>query len=421
MRRMVSATGFLLLIAGMAGAQTMQVLHSFSGTDGSHPYGLISDAAGNFYGVALTGGGAQNCCGTVFELSPSGTGYKTTVLHRFAGGRDGSNPIGNLLLDAEGNLFGITAQGGVTAKSCENTCGTVFELSPKIGGGWTYAQIYRFLGVGAGDGAEPYAGLIEDASGNLYGTTRIGGKLVAPKYCGATGCGTVFELSPGAGTWTETVLYKFAGDLDGNYPESPVAFDANGNLDGATSQGGGGPCSTGPYGLGCGTIFQMVPSSGTWTENVLYRFQGSDGNIPFDALIFDAAGNLYGAANLGGANGDGSIFQLTQGSGGTWTETTLFSYSSNEDGADPGGGVTMDSSGNIYGTSFEAGAHDAGTVIELTPASGGGYTSSLIFSFSGRGGSGPDGNLLLDASGNIYGTVGYGGAKGDGLVFKITP
>ncbi len=419
MKKLIFHLNFLLLVVCGAGAQTGQILHSFSGMDGKQPFGLISDAAGNFYGVANAGGGTQNCCGTVFELSPVGAGWKMTSLHLFAGGQDGANPIGSLAFDAHGNLFGVTESGGTPGKPCKTTCGTVFELSPKSGGGWTYTQIYRFQGNSIGDGATPDAGVIVDSSGNLYGTTEFGGLMVSPKQCLAAGCGTVFELSPSAGDWTETVLYKFGGNSDGAYPRSPLLFDSAGNLDGATSQGGGGDCNLNTG--GCGTIFQLVPSSGAWTESVLYAFQYVDGEIPYQALLLDGAGNLYGAANIGGANGAGSIFKLSPGSGGSWTETTLFDFQ-NADGYWPAGGLTMDASGNLYGTASGGGAGDAGTIFKLTPASGGGFTFSLVTTFRGLdGGSFPDGNLLLDSAGNIYGTAGYGGEKGDGLVFKITP
>jgi uncharacterized repeat protein (TIGR03803 family) len=422
MKKTSAHLSFLLLLVCAAGGQTVQVLHTFSGGDGSLPFGLISDAAGNFYGVTQTGGGTQKCCGTVFELSPAGTGWKSTVLHHFAGGQDGANPIGNLVFDTHGNIFGVTESGGTPTRPCKSTCGTVFELSPKSSGGWTYAQIYRFQGNSVGDGAVPDAALLVDAAGNLYGTTQLGGLITAPRQCLTGGCGTVFELSPMAGGWTETVLYKFPGNSDGAYPRSPLLFDANGNLDGATSQGGGGSCSLGFGQSGCGTIFQLVPSHGTWTENVLYRFQFANGEIPYQALLLDAEGNLYGTTNIGGANGVGAVFELSPGSGGSWTETTLYNFQGSTDGTWPAGGLTMDASGNLYGTASGGGAGDAGTIFKLTPASGGGFTFNLVYSFrGGNGGSFPDNNLLLDSAGNLYGTDGYSGAKNDGLVFKITP
>ena len=411
---------FLLLLISPVVAESGQILHSFSGTDGSHPFGLTSDAEGNFYGVANAGGGAQNCCGTVFELSPEGIEWKATVLHRFEGGQDGSGPIGTLAFDANGDLFGVTESGGAPGKPCKSTCGTIFELTPKSGGGWTYSQIYRFLGNTAGDGSGPDAGVIVDAGGNLYGTTEFGGLVTSAEQClEAAGCGTVFELSPGAGGWTETVLYKFAGNPDGAFPRSPVLFDANGDLDGATSRGGGGDCT---LDTGCGSIFQLVRSGSTWTEHLLHGFQSAEGLIPYQGLLLDGVGNLYGVANIGGPSGVGSVFELSPGPGGSWTESTLFGFPQNSDGYWPAGGLTADASGNLYGSGSGGGAGDAGTIFKLTPASGGAFTFSLVAGFEGaEGPSMPNGNLVLDSAGNLYGSAAYGGAKGDGVVFKITP
>jgi uncharacterized repeat protein (TIGR03803 family) len=423
MKKMVLSSIFSLLVACLASAQSRRVIHTFSGMDGSTPFGLISDVSGNLFGVAQSGGGGgtNNCCGTVFELSPVGTGWKTTVLHHFSGGQGGSNPIGSLALDAGGNLFGVTSSGGTTATPCHSTCGTVFELSPKSGGGWTFSIIYRFLGNSAGDGAGPDAGLILDATGNLYGTTQFGGLVTGPRQCINTGCGTVFELSPTGGGWTETVLYKFSGSPDGAYPRSPLLFDASGNLDGATSQGGGGSCNLGSAQSGCGTIFQLVPSSGVWAENVLYSFHITDGETPYQGLVSDSTGNLYGTTNVGGAFSSGVAFQLSPGSGGVWSETILHNFQGNADGIWPAGGMTMDASGNLYGTASSAGAHDAGAVFKLTPTSGGAFSLSVLTDLDGTNGGFPDGHLVLDAAGNIYGTGGFGGLKNSGVVFKITP
>jgi uncharacterized repeat protein (TIGR03803 family) len=417
----IMRVSFLLLVVCTAGAQSRQILHTFSGMDGSAPFGLISDAAGNFYGVANVGGGTKYCCGTIFEVSPVGGGWKTTILHDFGGGQGGANPVGSLAMDARGNLFGVTQSGGTPTKPCNSTCGTVFELSPKSGGGWTYSVIYRFQGNSVGDGSVPDSGVIVDAAGNLYGTTQLGGLVTSPRQCSSGSCGTVFELSPGAGGWTETVLYKFSGNPDGAYPRSPLLLDANGNLEGATSQGGGGRCSTGFGTNGCGTIFQLVPSGGGWTENVLYRFQGSDGEIPYQGLISDAAHNLYGTTNLGGLHGWGAVFELSPISGGGWSETTLYNFQGSADGIWPAGGLTMDTSGNLYGTASGGGAHNAGTVFKLSQASGGRFTFGLVTSFTGNDGSFPSGNMVVDGAGNLYGTARFDGQKGHGVVFKITP
>ena len=402
-----------------ASAQTETVLFSFTGTDGAQPSGLIADRAGNFYGVTRANPGSV-CCGTVYQLSLVSGQWQAVVLHQFTGGLDGSVPVGTLAMDARGNLFGVTQSGGLMKGRCYSNCGTVFELSPTSGGEWNYAQIYSLRGAEAGDGEQPDAGVILDSAGNLYGTTQIGGAMSKLPQCPVFGCGTVFELSPSSGGWKETVLYKFSGGSDGAGPRSPVLFDAHGNLLGATGQGGGGHCNTGS-GTGCGTIFQLIPSSGAWTENVLHRFNGSDGDTPYQALTLDAAGNLFGSTNVGGTSEGGVVYELSPGLDGNWTETTLHDFISSTYGIWPAGGLTMDSFGNLYGTASAGGADNAGTIFKLTP-NGVGFSFSLVNSFDGaHGGSYPDGNLLVDRAGNLYGTAGSSGVNGYGVVFKVAP
>ncbi|MFI5115931.1 MAG: choice-of-anchor tandem repeat GloVer-containing protein, partial [Terriglobales bacterium] len=274
----------ILLVTGIGAAAQEKVLYTFQGGtgDGAFPQaGLIFDTAGNLYGTTSLGGAYG--FGTVFELTPTAGGTWTEkVLYSFKNdGTDGSNPKAGVIFDAAGNLYGTTSLGG--AGVCQGAgCGTVFELTPAAGGTWTEKVLHSF--GGATDGVIPEAGLIFDAAGNLYGTTGYGGPY---------NWGTVFELTPAAGgTWTENVLYSFQGGADGAGPAAGLVFDAAGNLYGTTEVGGAGVCQ----GNGCGTVFELTPAAGgTWTENVLYRFQsGADGANPYDALIFDAAGNLYG-------------------------------------------------------------------------------------------------------------------------------
>src|SRR5664279_5403051 len=202
------------------------------------------------------------------------------VLHNFNNnGTDGTFPQAGLIVDGAGNLYGTTSEGG-TYISCSGGCGTVFELTPNGSGGWTETVLHNFNSNGT-DGANPYAGLIFDAAGNLYGTTTTGGTYYV---------GTVFELSPSqGGGWTEKVLYSFNyNGTDGNYPQASLTIDAAGNLYGTTWAGG-------PYGYGYGTVFELTPAAGGgWTETVLHNFVGTDGAAPLAGLIFDAAGNLYG-------------------------------------------------------------------------------------------------------------------------------
>jgi uncharacterized repeat protein (TIGR03803 family) len=238
------------------------VLHVFklNGKDGINPQGnLILDAFGNLYGTTGSGGDCnqQYGCGTVFELSPKSGGWKETVLHNF-NGMDGAYPEAGLIFDAGGNLYSTTNSGG-TGK-CNfggfSGCGTVFELTPKTGGGWTETVLYSFKGKD-GDGSRPTAGVVIDAAGNLYGTTEYGGG-VSNTFCD-NGCGSVFKLTPKAdGSWTETVLHGFNNNgEDGTFPLGGVILDAAGHLYGTTYIGGNGGCGFSPP--GCGTVYEIIP------------------------------------------------------------------------------------------------------------------------------------------------------------------
>jgi uncharacterized repeat protein (TIGR03803 family) len=373
---------------------------------------VIFDAAGNLYGTTSTGGAYGS--GTVFELTPTAGGtWSEKVLYSFKNdGTDGINPKAGVIFDAAGNLYGTTSHGSPSHQ------GTVFELTPAVGGTWTEKVLHSFINDGM-DGGIPEAGpLIFDAAGNLYGTTFTGG---------AYGSGTVFELTPAAGgTWTEKVLYSFNpfNGADGAAPYDGLIFDAAGNLYGTTEVGGTGGCG----GYSCGTVFELTPAAGgTWTEKVLYRFQGgADGAYPYDAgVIFDAAGNLYGTTYAGGTSGAGTVFELTRAAGGTWTEKVLYRFQGGADGAVPVGGLIFDATGNLYGTACQGGAggcggYGCGSVFELTPAAGGTWTENVLHSFSDTpDGAGPEGGLVLDSAGNLYGTTDGGGPSGFGTVFEF--
>jgi uncharacterized repeat protein (TIGR03803 family) len=372
-------------------AQTFSVVHNFSGGDGGAPLaGFTIDAAGNLYGTASYGGTTEY--GVVFKVNKRG---EETVLYNFTGGADGANPEANLVLDSVGNLYGTTNAGGASG------AGTVFKVTGK----GKKALLYSF--AGQTDGANPQAGLVMDAVGNLYGTTSAGG---------SNGNGTVFKLAipkKTGGKWKEKILYSFGKGTDGATPVAGVSFDAARNLYGTTSGGGA---------YGYGTVFQLKPSRSGWIENILYNFQNqNDGAIPYAGLIFDHSGNLYGAATEGGngGNGGGTIFELTPSKGG-WNFSLLYSL--------PGWGISgtyrnllLDTTGNIYGTTHCDGANDAGTVYKLTLSdSTWMYTSLYVFTGGGDG-LYSFSNLVFDKRGNLYGTTNQGGANGYGVVFKITP
>jgi uncharacterized repeat protein (TIGR03803 family) len=395
-------------------AQEEKLLHSFNinGKDGVNPIsGVIFDKAGNLYGTTLQGGTHDE--GMVFELSPlAGGSWKEQVLYNF-NGKDGASPYGGLILDAAGNLYGTTAYGG------SGHSGTVFELSPVAGGGWQHQILYSFQGQK--DGAVPYAGLVFDAAGNLYGTTRDGGGGECTDGGFEVGCGTVFELTPAGGVaWTEKILHEFHEDgTDGYVPSSNLIFDAAGNLYGTTSHGS---APDGP-----GTVFELSPAvDGSWTEKLLYTFGNSpDGNTPSSGVIFDALGNLYGMTIAGGsAGGGGTVYELMPAAGGVWTESILQSFSdgAGQGGFFPQGGVIFDDAGNLYGSTTDGGVYSFGTAFKLTPLGNGSWTKTILHNFNynpSGGDAGDPSGLVFDGSGNLYGTGFLGGAYRGGAVFEI--
>jgi uncharacterized repeat protein (TIGR03803 family) len=397
------STASLVMTGVRAGAQTETVLYNFnsSSESGVTPIaGLTFDAAGNLYGTTSQGGAYGG--GTVLELIPkAGGGWTKKNLHNFGVNRgDGNDPYAGLIFDAVGNIYGTTHGGGVS------TLGTVFELSPSAGGGWIEKILYNFKNQGNG-GSD--AALTLDAAGNLYGTELQGG---------AYGFGMVFELSPtSSGRWTESALHQFA--TDAHYPIAGVIFDGAGNLYGATSQGGD---------YDQGTVFELLPKAGGgWTEKILHHFNpndGTDGGVPYSTLVFDTAGNLYGTSSVGGAFGAGTVFELTPGPNGSWTETILHDFSGPPlDGTLPYARLTLDRAGNLYGTTINGGtSNSCGIVFELSPASGL-WTEKILHNFDDytKDGCGSMGDVVFDASGNLYGTTLVGGVYGQGTVFEIKP
>jgi len=389
-------------------------------------------------------------------------GTSEAILWSFGNGTDGANPEGALIRDARGNLYGTTQCGG-GAGPCYGTVfeltsagkefvlwslvgssssgpeagllrdrhghlygttpwggaggrGTIFELRRR-GVKWVEFVLWSFADsseFGSNtDGEVPEAGLLRDAKGNLYGTTIFGGDSPHSSY--DFGRGTIFKLTPDG---HESVVWNF-GDtaVDGKYPATGLIMDKDGNLYGTTQYGGPYPGFTG---LGFGTVFKVSPDG---METVLWNFaDGSDGAEPQGGLLLDSSGNLYGTASAGGIKGGGTVFKLTPDG----SESTLWSFGDGTvyDASRPEAGVIMDRRGNLYGTTFYGGLNDQGTVFELTPPSinGGNWTESVLWSFGKIGG--PDGywptaGVTIDARGNLYGTTPYGGAYGQGIVFEI--
>jgi uncharacterized repeat protein (TIGR03803 family) len=391
---------FIFVSSALTGVNET-VIFDFSEADGGLPTaGVISDSSGNLYGTTEAGGDGV---GTVFELSHANGSWAQTVIYSFNFEGGGYFPIGGLVLDAAGDLYGTTTAGGA------NSGGVVFELSP-ANGGWTENDIYSFTDD---SGYDPQAALIFDKSGNLYGSSQQGG---------AFGYGTVFELSPSNGSWTETTLHSFdSADGDGLEPDCALVFDGSGNLYGTTSFGG-------KYDLGI--AFELSYSHGIWNETIIHSFAYSDGASPFAGMIFDAKGNLYGTTISGGKAGDGTVFELTSSNGG-WTESTLYNFCSVSDctdGTTPYAGLIFDPQGNLYGTTNGGGTLDNGVVFRLKHSGTGWMESAYRFPGNQLDGGGPYYAGVTLVQGALYGTAVQGGGNtklcipnGCGVVYSIAP
>jgi uncharacterized repeat protein (TIGR03803 family) len=390
-------------------------------------------------------------CGLIVSAQlAASAAWNEKVLYRFKNIPDGAVPVGQIVFDKAGNLYGATEWAG--DKSCPGTtqCGIVYQLQPptKKGKGWKETILYTFKGKNSNDGAGPQGGLLIDSAGNLYGTTGYGGAGNCVLLGGTVGCGTVFELSPPqqkGGAWTETVLYSFLGDKDGYVPHDDLAFDKRGNIYGATLFGGGyGNCNE-FYGF-CGTIFKLVKpktKGGAWTEQVLHSFRGADANSlagdganPNGGLIFDSKGAIYGTTNAGGSSievcgttaplGCGTVFRLVQPKkeGGAWTEDTLHVFVGYPtDGTRSTAGMVFDNNGNLYGTTAGGGAHQCGVLFELMPHTRKDefWKEAVLHNFSfGPDGWSPGAKPSPDPVGRLYGTA-SGGKLPFGVVFRLTP
>ena len=389
-----AAATLLFLLAAGAGQQaqaqtstpTFTSVYSFAGgTDGYEPLGsVVEDQAGNIYGTTEYGGADSD--GTIFKISSS----VKSVCYNFTGQNqgDGAYPVGGLLLSG-GSLYGTASNGG-------SGKGNVFEVPTSCG---SDKVLYEF-GSNSPDGANPTAGLTVAPSGNLYGTTFHGGN--------GYGDGTVFAIAPSSDA--ETYFYEFKGSSgDGAHPHAGLVSDKNGNLYGTTQNGGLD---------GLGTVFEI---DATGNETVLYSFTGSpDGASPYGRLVMDSQGNLYGTTLQGGTStncngGCGAVFKISF-SNGTPTESLLYSFTGGTtDGEYPVGGLVMDSAGNLYGTTWYGGSGSQGTVFEISSSG----TETVLHSFSGTDGAYPLATLMLDSSNVLWGTTQSGGTDYYGTVFKI--
>lgn len=383
-----------------AQAQTFTVLHTFTGPDGANPIGgLVEDEAGNLFGTTFFGGTYTN--GVVFKVDKSGN---EIVLFNFNGGSDGGFPDSGLILDNAGNLYGPAQEGSAGG-------GVLFRLNPK-----GKEKVLLNFG-GCGDCLKPRVPegrLLLDASGNLYGTTTAGGKRSKGDQC-TNGCGTIFRLDA-AGKLD--VLYEFTGGADGLWPFGPLLQDAAGNFYGTALYGGDLSCPQKPL-RGCGTVFKLT-KDGKLT--VLHTFRGgSDGAGPQPGLGMDDAGNFYGAAQIGGsANCDlgcGTLFKLSK----SGKFTLLYTFTGAADGNYPNGGLVRDSQGILYGTT-QIGTTNSfyGTVYKLNQDG----TMTVLHQLNGfSDGATPSSGLIRDSAGHLFGVAEEGFNRKDqyGTVFEVTP
>jgi uncharacterized repeat protein (TIGR03803 family) len=352
----------------------------------------------------------------IISLAPSAQAQTFTVLHNFTGEADGASPYGSLAIDRNGNLYGAATFGGNAV--CQGTagvgCGVIFKVTHR-GAGWVFASLYKFGTINQ-DGANPVATPTIAADGTIYGTTDSGG--TGGCYDISGGCGTVYRLRPLPSVcaavscpWRETVLYRFTGNTDGANPTGEMVLDAAGNLYG-----------TAQFGVeNNGVVFQVSPVGNSWAEVVLHTFGfGNDGELPYAGLTLDTSGNLYGTTVFGGSRGAGTVFQLTP-SGSGWTENLLYSFQGGEDGANPATGLILDPAGNLNGVNQ---GNPLNVVFRLSPFNGG-WNFSNLYSFQGNGVLVLHSNTLArDAFGDLFGTEFAGGincSHGCGSVFELTP
>jgi uncharacterized repeat protein (TIGR03803 family) len=400
-------------LAPIAAAQDkVETLLAFDGTESEG--NLVFDSAGNLYGT--TGDQYSPSLISIFELSPNADGTWTeNVLWTSTGGDEPLNIRPGVTFDASGNIYTTSRYGGVYG------CGTVFEISPNGGGPWTETNLLNF-DCGA-NGSLAVGGVIFDKAGNLYGTTPAGGSF---------GQGIVYQLVPNSdGTWTENVLYNFTGGSDGAYPDHPfLTFDTAGNLYGAASLGGQASASCTLFNAAiCGTIFKLTPQAGgSWAFSVIHTFTGADGGNPEGTLIFDSSGNLYGTTYSGGKDEVGVVFKLIPHANGKWGEKVLHTFTGpGHDGANPLGGVIFDTAGNLYGATSNGGNEQCfnsidqgcGIVYELTPNSNGSYTEDILVRFHGAPNSAPYNDLVMDSLGNLYGSATGYNTYSSGTIYEV--
>lgn len=400
MKRVIGIFAVVFALALTTWASTEKVVWNFAGgSDGSEPWSnyFITDGKGNLYG-ATDDGGTYNA-GVVFMLSAQGE----TILYEFKGQNsgDGASPHGRLAFDGNGNIFGTTQSGGT------NGTGTVYELSPVRGGGWTETVIYNFSATGVTDGADPSAGLTMGPGGTMFSTTPDGGKY---------GAGVIFGMKQTANGWQYKVLHHNNFPSEGGFPYEGLVGDASGNLYGAAPSGGA---------TGNGVIYRLSYANGAWVYTVLYSFTGQNGDgsgLYWIDLIRDKSGNIYGATSFGGTYGMGTVWELVYSrSTKSYSEDVLYEFgaSGSTDGNNPYGGLAMDAKGNLYGTTLNGGSGNLGTVYALTKQ-GTTWKETILHDFiGGNDGDQPTGNPCIAGNG-LFGMAEMGGTSNQGVVYSIT-
>ena len=375
----------LVISAQTARAQSYSVLHTFTYNDGAYPTStLVQDRAGNFYGTAENGGPGG---GVLFQLKRAGSGWILRPLHGFAPVSSGTEPLnyGGLTFGPDGTLYGTAYSGGLLECGEGQTyCGVAFRLQPPPTActsalcPWYYTVIYQFTSLT--DIGGPRASLVFDASGQIYSTGLYG---------------TIYQLSPSGGSWNESAIYQLPVE---DYTNAGLIKDSAGNLYGTwwSYDNNGG-------------VFELSPSPSGWTETVLYSFTGgSDGSDPLGGLIFDSAGNLYGSTSSGGTEGGGAVFELSPSSSG-WTYQLVCSSRGYTRMSGPQSALTMDSHGNLYGTTYSGGGFGAGEAFKATRI-GNNWSCSDLYDFQvGSDGFYPIAGVTVDSQGNLYGTTSVGG------------
>ena len=402
------ATFFVILssLTSASGTTRERILFTFQGVSGANPAApLVADSKGNLYGTAPNGCAYNYGC--VFKLSHSGGTWTESVLYSFSG-PDGATPGASVTLDAADNIYGTTSLGG------DFNSGTAFKLTPSTSGPWNETVLHSF-GSGT-DGYDP-SELILASSGDIYGITQFGGTASS----GPDNGGTVYRLSFADGQWTETLLYSFPGEFlgpDGDLPFGGLAIDHAGNLYGVTQAGGTN---------GKGAVFVLARAGdGSYTERIIHSFHVSDGDLPNSTPVFDSAGNLYGTTYFGGnanlcpPNGCGAIYELKKNADGSWTEIVLRELQK-EDGWQAVGPVVFDRAGNLYAAAQAGGAYSWGSIYKLTPRTTTPWTENIVHNFTNNpDGASPSG-ILVNSSGSIFGTTGAGGSSQMGIIFEIAP